>query len=140
MGGQGDGERRAVKGYLLDTHTLLWWWSDASRLSASARTILQESDRRFFVSAAVVWEIAIKSAQGKLSMIADFEGQYPQLMRDNGFHRLDITDQHAMRAAYLPGQHRDPFDRLIAAQGLVEDLVVITRDSDVAAFGGRTLW
>lgn len=140
MGGQGTGRRPVVKGYLLDTHTLLWWWSDASRLSASARTTLQESDRRFFVSAAVVWEIAIKSALGKLSMMADFEGQYPRLMRDNGFHRLDITDRHAMRAAYLPGAHRDPFDRLIAAQGLVEDMVVITRDADVAAFGGRTLW
>jgi PIN domain nuclease of toxin-antitoxin system len=104
-----------VKGYLLDTHALLWWWTDASGLSLQARAAIQENDRPIYVSAAVVWEIAIKSALGKLSMIADFGGQYPRLMRDNAFQRLDITDTHAMRAAYLPGAHRDPFDRLIAA-------------------------
>ena len=127
-------------GYLLDTHALLWWWTNAPRLGSGARATIEKSDRPIHVSAAVVWEIAIKSALGKLPMIADFQGQYPQLMRDNGFNRLDVTDTHALRAAYLPGTHRDPFDRLIAAQALAEDLVVITRDPEIAGFGCTVLW
>jgi len=140
MGGQGTREIRAVTGYLLDTHALLWWFTDAPRLGARARAAIEEGDRPVHVSAAVVWEIAIKSALGKLPMIVDFKGQYPQLMDNNGFNRLDITDGHAMRAAYLPGAHRDPFDRLIAAQALSEDLVVITRDPEIAGFGCEVLW
>ena len=127
-------------GYLLDSHALLWWWTNAPRLGARARAAIQEGERPVHVSAAVVWEIAIKSALGKLPMIVDFQGQYPRLMRDNGFNRLDVTDTHALRAAYLAGTHRDPFDRLIAAQALTEDMVVITRDAEIARFGCTVLW
>jgi PIN domain nuclease of toxin-antitoxin system len=129
-----------VTGYLLDSHTLLWWLANAPQLGARARTAIAEGNRPIHVSAAVVWEIAIKSALGKLPMIADFQGQYPQLMTSNGFNRLDITDAHALRATYLEGAHRDPFDRLIAAQALVEDLVVVTRDPEIAGFGCKVLW
>lgn len=129
-----------MTGYLLDSHALLWWLANAPRLGTRARAAITEGDGPIHVSAAVVWEIAIKSALGKLPMIADFQGQYPRLMISNGFNRLDITDVHALRAACLDGAHRDPFDRLIAAQALVEDLVVITRDPEIAAFGCEVLW
>ena len=86
------------------------------------------------------WEIAIKSAAGKLDMIEDFRRDYPVLMAGNGFDLLNVRDAHAIEAAYLSGEHRDPFDRLLAAQALTEDLAVITRDPELAAFGCRTIW
>lgn len=127
-------------GFLLDTHSLLWWWTDARRLGSSAYDRISSGSERIIVSVANVWEIAIKSAAGRLDEIEDFRRDYGPLMKENGFDLLAITDEHAMAAGFLPGTHRDPFDRLIAAQALVEDLTVITRDRQLAALGCKTLW
>ena len=89
---------------------------------------------------ASVWEIAIKTRSGKLTAIVDFERDYPVLMERNGFTPLVATNDHALRAGFLPGNHRDPFDRMLAAQALAEDLTLLTRDRQIAAFGCRTLW
>ncbi len=126
--------------YLFDTHGLLWWWTGDPRLGAQARALLESGETIVFVSAASVWEIAIKTQSGKLTAIEDFRRDYEPLMQANGFRRLPATDTHALKAGFLEGEHRDPFDRLIAAQALIEDLTVITRDPEIAAFGCRTVW
>lgn len=128
-----------MTGYLLDTHSLLWWWTDAERLSGAARAAI-ESDDRIVVSAASIWEIAIKTASGRLDVIEDFQRDYRPLMSRNGFETLVMTDDHALMAAFLPGQHRDPFDRMLAAQAVIEDLTLVTRDPQLAGFGCRLLW
>lgn len=126
--------------YILDTHTLIWWWTEPAPLGPRARKLLTENQGEWFVSPASVWEIANKQRLGKLTQIEDFAGSYPQLMRDNGFRGLAIDDKHAMLAGSMPGNHRDPFDRMIAAQALVEGMTVITRDPEIAGFGCQVLW
>ena len=128
-----------MTGYLLDTHSLIWWWAEAGRLSTAARDIIESGDR-IVISIASIWEIAIKTASGKLSAIEDFQRDYRPLMARNGFEALAITDDHALMAGFLPGWHRDPFDRMLAAQAVIEDLVVVTRDPQLARLGCRTLW
>lgn len=126
--------------YLLDTHSLIWWWTNADRLGADARTVLEEGASEILVSVASVWEIAIKSRAGKLREIEDFRRDYAPLMASNGFVPLAVRDSHALEAGFLQGDHRDPFDRLIAAQALLEDLIVLTRDQEIAGFGCKVLW
>lgn len=138
MGRQAAGEAWPVS-FLLDAHAMIWWWTASPKLGSDARAIL-EGGSPVFVSAASVWEIATKSRLGKLPEIADFAGQYGPLMQRDGFETLAVSDAHSLRAGYLPGKHRDPFDRMLAAQALIEDLTVLTRDREIAAFGCRTIW
>lgn len=126
--------------YLLDTHAALWWWTDPAPLGNGARAAIAEASGDVFVSVASVWEIAIKTQSGKLKVIDNFEQDYLPLMRANEFRSLGITDVHALKAGFLESPHRDPFDRLIAAQALIEEMIVITRDPEIAAFGCKTLW
>lgn len=129
-----------MTGYLLDTHSLIWWWANADQLSATARDAIESGAQTIVVSTASVWEIAIKTASGKLDEIEDFQRDYRPLMARNGFEALPMSDDHALMAAFLPGPHRDPFDRMLAAQAVIEDLTIITRDPQLAGFGCRTLW
>lgn len=129
-----------MSGYLLDTHAVIWWWTADRRLGASARDVLAAGDADVHLSAASVWEIAIKSDAGRLPEIVDFRGEYPGLMAANNFAVLAVSDRHALTAGYLAGEHRDPFDRLIAAQALIEGLTVVTRDAEFARFGCEVLW
>jgi PIN domain nuclease of toxin-antitoxin system len=126
--------------YLLDSHAVIWWWTASPRLSEAARDAIISSDSSIMISAASVWEIAIKSASGRLPEINHFQTDYPVLMARNDFMRLEIRDDHAIRAAYLTGDHRDPFDRLIAAQALIDDMIVVTCDKQIAGFGCKVLW
>lgn len=126
--------------YLLDAHAAIWWWIGSPRLSVAARDMIGAPEVTILVSAASVWEIAIKSANGRLPEIENFQADYPILMLRNGFLRLEVRDDHAVRAACLAGDHPDPFDRLLAAQALIEDLTIITRDREIAAFGCKVLW
>jgi PIN domain nuclease of toxin-antitoxin system len=126
--------------FLLDTHALIWWWLDAPQLREPGRDAIGSPANDIFVSAATVWEIATKWRIGKLQEIEDPEIQYAPLMARNGFISLPIDDTHTMRAGLLPGEHRDPFDRLIAAQALIENLTVITRDPAFTAFGCDVIW
>lgn len=92
------------------------------------------------VSAASVWELATLIRLGRLNEIEDFEESYAPLMKRNNFKSLTVTEEHAMRAGLLPSDHRDPFDRMIAAQALIEGLTIITRDPALAAFGCEVIW
>ncbi|MGY4397479.1 PIN domain nuclease of toxin-antitoxin system [Sphingomonas sp. UYAg733] len=126
--------------YLLDTHGLIWWWTNPDRLGPAGRELIAAGDHAIVVSVASVWEIAIKTQSGKLAEIENFERDYKPLMESNGFESLAVADDHAMRAGFLPGAHRDPFDRLLAAQALIEGMSVITRDPEFAAFGCDVIW
>lgn len=126
--------------FLLDTHALLWWWLDDEALSSAAGEAMRQRDEPIFVSPVSAVEIAIKVRNGKLPAMRDSLLQFDELVRRDAFAHLPVTYDHAREAGLMPGEHRDPFDRLIAAQGRIERLTVITRDPQFTAFGCRTLW
>jgi PIN domain nuclease of toxin-antitoxin system len=109
---------------LLDTHVLLWWLDDNPKLGPKARAAIAEGGNMVFVSAAVVWEIRIKQALGKLQIPADFR----KVLNQQTFDMLDITVEHAHEIGHLPLHHRDPFDRMLIAQAKVENLTLISHD------------
>lgn len=125
---------------LLDTHALLWWFTDDPRLSATARSAIADNNNRIFVSAASAWEIATKHRIGKLGDIPDVVSRFPELIDADGFTHLPVTYLHALRAGYFLAAHRDPFDRMLAAQSEIEDLPLVTCDSALTAFSCRILW
>ncbi len=129
-----------VSRLLLDTHAALFWWAGSEELGDAARAGISDGDNAIYVSAASGWEVATKFRIGKLAFAGDPETRMPRLMSDHGFQPLVVTMAHTLRAGALPGPHRDPFDRLIAAQALAEDLTVITRDPEIAAFGCKVIW
>lgn len=109
---------------LLDTHVFLWWLDDDRRLRSDVRTVIEDPTNVVAVSAASVWEIAIKCATGKLKAPEDI----PTLLRDSEFDALPITVEHAQIAGSLPRHHDDPFDRMLIAQAMLEDFTLVTRD------------
>ena len=114
---------------LLDTHVLIWW-DEGARLSPPARTAIEEA-QQVYVSAVSGWEIAIKTALGRLRpsrSVADATA-------DSGFEELPLRLRHAEALERLLLHHRDPFDRMLAAQALSDDLVLVTRDGAFAAYG-----
>jgi PIN domain nuclease of toxin-antitoxin system len=120
---------------LLDTHLLLWAAEDAKRLPKAARTLIADEENELLFSAASLWEISIKSGLGR----HDFQVN-PRLLRrallDNGYGELPITSEHAVHTDYLPQTHKDPFDRLLAAQAMVEGIALLTNDRKLAAYPG----
>jgi len=130
----------AVNGLLLDTHVLLWWLTDDSRLSEGARAAIADERRPILVSAASAWEISAKHRLGKLEGIPDILSRYGELVAADGFIHLPISWLHSLRAGSYAVNHRDPFDRMLAAQSEIEGLVLVTRDPAFGEFGCRTLW
>lgn len=125
---------------LLDTHALIWWWKDDPILPIGARTAMADAGNDVFVSAAVAWEIATKVRKGQLSEIRERVPGFQDHVTKDGFHHLSITSEHGLRGGSLGGPHKDPFDRVIAAQALIENLTVVTCDREIAAFGCKVLW
>ena len=125
---------------LLDTHALLWWQTGDARLSARARDAIADEANEVFVSAASAWEIATKARIGKLDGIPRAGARFDELVRADGFRHLAVDHRHALRAGGYPHEHRDPFDRMLAAQSELESLTLVTVDSAFQAFGTRTLW
>jgi PIN domain nuclease of toxin-antitoxin system len=125
---------------LLDTQALLWFLLDDPRLSEPARAIIAHGDTEVVVSPASYWEIAIKISLGKYELdepLADF---FERELQNNRFAILPILPRHAAQAASLPFHHRDPFDRLIIAQALVEALPVLSSDAQWDAYPVQRLW
>ena len=116
---------------LLDTHTLLWWLAEDATLSRNARETIADPANQIFVSAASAWEIAIKKAAGRLRAPDDLEEQ----IEHNRFTPLPISLQHTTTAGALPNHHRDPFDRMLMAQGKIEQLTIVTRDDHIPDYG-----
>jgi PIN domain nuclease of toxin-antitoxin system len=127
---------------LLDTHVLLWaasgWVSQTDGLSERAIDLLGDTGNQLHFSAASLWEISIKNGLGR----ADFRVN-PGLLRrgllDNGYSPLSITDAHAIAIGSLPDLHKDPFDRILIAQAVVEGILLVTADARVAAYPGPIL-
>lgn len=117
---------------LLDTHVFLWWDSASTRLGERPRSLIANSANKVFVSAASIWEIAIKTRRGKLR----FEGSAVEAVAKNGFIELSISGAEAECAGALDWAHADPFDRLILAQAKIHGLTVITADIAMRDFNG----
>jgi PIN domain nuclease of toxin-antitoxin system len=126
--------------YLLDTHALLFWLFDSPELSATARALLADPDHEVLVSSASAWEIATKFRLGKLPAAHVLVQDIPGWLRRAGFVELPITVAHAQRAGTWPQPHRDPFDRMLAAQSAIEQVPLVSRDEAMAGFGIPTVW
>lgn len=126
--------------FLLDTHALLWWLFDDPRLSRSAYDVIQEPDNKILVSSASGWEIATKYRLGKLPHAGEAAHNLPSLLRRSRMTVLQITMEHALAAGSLPGPHRDPFDRMLIAQGQLEELTIVTSDPAFEQYSVTLLW
>lgn len=125
---------------LLDTHAAVFWWKASPFLGQQAFQAMAADQADISVSAISGLELAIKHRIGKFDDIGDPTLRFPALMAQHRFTSVAITERHALAAGMLPGDHRDPFDRLIAAQALEEDFTVVTRDPEFERFGCKVLW
>jgi PIN domain nuclease of toxin-antitoxin system len=125
---------------LLDTHAFLSWLAGDERLSAGAREAIGEEVDPIFVSAASIWEISTKHRLGKLPGVSAIVGDLAGAIEDQGFVGLPITIRHGQAAGALPGPHRDPFDRMLIAQAMLDDLVLVSNERAFGAYGVRRLW
>ena len=120
---------------LLDTHLLLWAAQGFESLSPEAQTLMSAPENELFFSVASLWEIVIKCGLGR----ADFQVD-PRLLRrgllDNGYHELPILSEHVVTIGVLPPLHKDPFDRLLIAQAMVEGITLLTSDARAAEYPG----
>ncbi len=120
---------------LLDTHLLLWAAGDPDRLSFDARSLIEAQENVLFFSAASLWEIAIKKSLGRSDFQADARLVRRGLL-DNGYIELPVSSEHAVAVEGLPDIHKDPFDRMLVAQAMVEGIVLLTADPVVANYPG----
>ena len=126
---------------LLDTHAFLWWVFADPKLSRRARIAVAEDEgNEVFVSAASAWEIATKFRIGKLADAAVVANDVAATLAAEGFGELPVSVRHAQRAGGLGGPHRDPFDRMLIAQALVEDLTIVSNEKAFDAYGVKRLW
>jgi|SRR5438094_19642 len=125
---------------LLDTHVLIWFTEGASGLSDIAKRALEDSANTVFYSCVNIWEIAIKLSLNKLTMSMHLEREFANFLSRNGFIELPIQHMHVARVAYMPMHHRDPFDRLLIAQADLEQLTLVSKDSEFDPYGIRRLW
>ena len=124
---------------LLDTHAFLWFINDSSSLNAYVKRLI-ESDAEVLVSIASLWEVVIKIRIGKLSLPENFDPFIPQQLAHNEFDILPIDLNHLSALCSLPLQHRDPFDRLLVAQAIVEQLPIISADKIFDLYAVERLW
>ena len=126
--------------YLLDTHTLLWFLKGDKKLSDKARQLIDSPRNSKFFSIVSLWEIAVKVSLGKLALDKSFERLFPEQLHFNRIEILDITVDSLTKLTTLPFHHRDPFDRLIIAQALVEGIPIIGADAAFDAYGISREW
>lgn len=126
-----------MRGLLVDTNVIVWLLlGDRPRVSETARLALEDERNRVVVSAATVWEIAVKRSVGKLTI----DDGWSRALTRLGFDALPVTSIHAEAVEHLPRHHRDPFDRLLVAQARTEDLELVSADARLAAYGVDLLW
>ena len=126
--------------YLIDTHVFLWWLFDDPRLPESVRDIIADPENEVLVSAASAWEIANKHRVGKLGAADELVKDIPAWIARAGFTELEVGVAHAQRAGSWDHSHRDPFDRMLAAQSEVEGVPLITGDRVLGTFGVPVVW
>jgi PIN domain nuclease of toxin-antitoxin system len=125
---------------LLDAHTLLWFWEGNPSLSRSARAAVEDPANQKHVSYVTAWEVAVKVSLGKLKLSVPYQDLFPGAVLANGFQVLPMDFSHFGKLLSLPFHHRDPFDRLLIAQALVEGMTVVSCDPHFAAYGVPLLW
>jgi PIN domain nuclease of toxin-antitoxin system len=125
---------------LLDSHTLVWFVTDASRLPASALAAILDSSNLVHISPATFLELAIKHSLGKLLLTVPFEEFVERVDKHAGLRMLPIYPAHALELARLPFYHRDPFDRILIAQALVEQMSLVSVDNMLDAYGVSRVW
>ena len=125
---------------LLDTHTLLWWLTENSSLQDSARKLIANKNNDVLVSAASAWEIATKVRLGKLPVAIDLAHDFTAYLERERFDSLAVTAEHGIRAGLLPGPHKDPFDRMLIAQALAENLAIVSNDVVFDGYGVKRAW
>ena len=124
---------------LFDTHSFIWWGSEPERLSLSAKQLLADSEHEYFLSVISIWEILIKQMSEKLSLRVPL----PEILRlcdRAGLQILSVELPHVLALESLPNPHRDPFDRLLIAQAVAEDLTVLTADKVFSEYPIKTIW
>jgi PIN domain nuclease of toxin-antitoxin system len=125
---------------LLDTHTFLWFCQDDPLLSATARKLIEDPANRKWVSVASCWEIAIKAGLGKLVLGELSEAYISAALSRTGLDLLPISLAHATRVETLPLHHRDPFDRLLIAEAVIEAVPIVSREVAFDPYGVGRLW
>jgi len=126
--------------YLLDTHTFLWWNMDDPQLSSIVKEIIADGDNEIFLSAASAWEIAIKTARGRLTLPEDPAHYIASRMSLHNFQALPVQIHHAAQVYKLPMRHTDPFDRLLIAQSQIESMPFLSVDADIRKYDVEVIW
>ena len=125
---------------LIDTHVLLWWWFDDNRLSRRVAGIIENPDNEIYVSSATAWEIATKHRIGKLPEAGDAVKNFVKLITQSSMTAHPVLIEHALMAGSFPQAHRDPFDRMLAAQSKLDELPLMTKDSAFNQFNIELIW
>jgi PIN domain nuclease of toxin-antitoxin system len=125
---------------LVDTHVFFWWVTDDKKLSGRAREAIADETNDVFVSAVVAWELATKVRFFKWPEAVDLSKNVDRIINQNDFIPLSITIEHARTAGFLPARHRDPFDRMLAAQSSVETMPLLSADPAFRELGVSPLW
>ncbi|HEX6038519.1 type II toxin-antitoxin system VapC family toxin [Longimicrobium sp.] len=132
-------ERRKMRA-ILDTHAFLWFITDDARLSTAAGNVIEGEADDLLLSVASIWEIAIKVGLGRLPLPAPIHTFLPRQIAANDLRLLPIAMRHALSVATLPLHHRDPFDRMLVAQALTEDVPILSADAELDRYGVQRLW
>lgn len=125
---------------LLDTHTFIWWSSEPEKLSSDVLAYLDDEDNELILSVVSVWEIQIKSQLGKLKLNVPLEELVESQRQANGVQVLPVQLDHVLALNALPALHKDPFDRLLIAQGQIEDANIVSRDKIFGGYPVKVLW
>jgi PIN domain nuclease of toxin-antitoxin system len=126
--------------YLLDTHALLWFDTDPTKLSSDALQLMQDPSNSILVSSMTAWELGIKFSLGKLSGARGLVSNYHRTLAKYGFLEVAFTSHDALRAASLPATHKDPFDRALVAQALERNIPILSVDGVLDSLGVTRIW
>ncbi|MBK8807428.1 MAG: type II toxin-antitoxin system VapC family toxin [Bacteroidales bacterium] len=124
---------------LLDTHTLIWFLNGDEQISDKAKALIEDSQNSKIVSIASIWEIAIKISLDKFRFAQGFK-YFLDMVADIGFEILPITVEHALELSTLEFIHRDPFDRLLIAQSISDNLIIVTKNDTIKRYNIKTIW
>ena len=125
---------------LLDTHAIIWWFAGNPILTTKTQQAIADASNDKFISAASAWEIATKYRIGKLPDAKELVEDFRTQVGGQGFIELPVSLEHAVRAGSLPGPHRDPFDRILIAQAITDDLTLVSNETLFDSYGVRRMW
>ena len=126
--------------YLLDTHTFMWWDANSDNLSQTVFDIINNENNIIYLSLVSVWEMAIKVQLGKLPLRGDLDSIIVEQQENNDIQILSIELAHTLKVIDLPLHHKDPFDRLLIAQSMVEDIPILGKDAIFQKYDAEVLW